>query len=89
MLQLKRTQKTKDGQEVKHQDNFRCTITCGFCGKRRHYEDECHLNRRECEKLKKAERERRKTPGKGGGAEGGGPNPGGSKSKDNPGGRRS
>ena len=29
MLQLKRTQKTKDGQEVKHQDHFRCTITCG------------------------------------------------------------
>ena len=32
MLQLRRTQKTKDGQEVKHQDHFRCTITCGYCG---------------------------------------------------------
>ena len=55
MLQLKRTQKAKDGQEVKHQDHFPCTITCGYCGKRRHYEDECHIKRRESEKLKKAE----------------------------------
>ena len=89
MLQLKRKQKTKDGQEVKHQDNFCCTNTCGFCGKRRHYEDECHIKRRESEKLKKPEEERRKTAGRGEGAEGGGPNPGGSKGKGNPGGRRS
>ena len=67
MLQLQRKQKTKDGQEVKHQDHFRCTITCGHCGKRRHYEDECHIKRRESEKLKKAEEERRKNAGKGGG----------------------
>ena len=26
MLQLKRTQKTKDAQEVKHQDHFRCRV---------------------------------------------------------------
>ena len=45
MLQLKRTQKTKDGQEVKHQDHFHCTITCGYCGNRRHYEDECHIKK--------------------------------------------
>ena len=70
--QLKRTQKTKDGQEVKHQDHFRCTITCGFCGKRRHYENECHIKRRESEKLNKAEGERSKTASKGGGAERGG-----------------
>ena len=43
LLQLKRTQKTNDGQEVKHEDPFRCTITCGCCGKRRHSEDECHI----------------------------------------------
>ena len=67
MLQLRRTQKTKDGQEVKHQDHFRCTITCGYCGKRRHYEDECHIKRRESEKLKKAEEERRKNARKRGG----------------------
>ena len=66
MLQLRPTQKTKDGQEVKHQDHFRCTITCGYCGKRRHYEDECHIKRRESEKLKKAEEERRKTLVRGG-----------------------
>ena len=81
MLQLKHTQKTKDGQEVKHQDPFRCTITCGFCGKRRHYEDECHVKRRESEKHKKAKEERRKTAGKGGEAEGGGANSGGFKGK--------
>ena len=32
MLQLNRTQETKNGQDVKHQDNFRRTITCGHCG---------------------------------------------------------
>ena len=68
MLQLRGTQKTKDGQEVKHQDHFRCTITCGYCGERRHYEDECHIKRRESEKLKKAEEERVRTPVRGGGA---------------------
>ena len=47
MLQLKRTQKTKDGQEVRHKDHFRCTISCGYCGKWRHYEDECRIKRRE------------------------------------------
>ena len=67
MLQLRRTQKTKDGQEVKHQDHFRCTITCGYCGKTRHYEDECHIKRRESEKLKKAKEEQRKNAAKGGG----------------------
>ena len=89
MLQLKGTQKTKDGQQVKHQDHFRCTITCEFCGKRRHYEDEDHIKRRESEKLKKTEEKRGKTAGKGRGANMGGPNPGGSKGKGNPGGRRS
>ena len=73
LLQLKRTQKTKDGQGVKHQDLFRCTITCGYCGKSRHYEDECHTQRRESEKHKKMEEERRKNAGKGK-LEGGGHN---------------
>ena len=63
MLQLKCTQKAKDGQEVKHQDHFRCTIMCGYCVKRRHCEDECHM---------KVEEERRKNAGKGGRPEGGG-----------------
>ena len=88
MLQLKRTQKTKDGQEVKHQDHFRCTMTRGYGGKRRHYEYECHIKRRECEKLKKAEEERRKNAGKGGRPERGGPNPGRFKGKGNRGGGR-
>ena len=44
-----------------HQDHFRCTITCGYCGKRRQYEDECHIKKRETDKLKRQEAERQKT----------------------------
>ena len=61
MLQMKRQQHTKDGKCVTHQDHFRCTITCGYCGKRRHYEDECHIKKRESDKLKRQEAERQKT----------------------------
>ena len=61
MLQMKRQQHTKDGKPVTHQDHFRCTITCGYCGKRRHYEDECHIKKRESDKLKRHEAERQKT----------------------------
>ena len=43
MLQLKRQQHTKNGETVTDQDHFRCTITCGYCGKCRHYEDGCHI----------------------------------------------
>ena len=44
-----------------HQDHFRCTITCGYCGKHRHYEDECHIKKRERDKLKRQEAEPKKT----------------------------
>ena len=83
MLQMKRQQHTKDGKPVTHQDHFRCTITCGYCGERRHYEDECHIKKRETDKLKPQEAERQKTQtparnppngdegGKGGGKGGG------------------
>ena len=83
MLQMKRKQHTKDGKPVTHQDHFRCTITCGYCGKRLHYEDECHIKKRESDKLKRQEAERQKTQtptknpqnwdkgGKGGGKRGG------------------
>ena len=83
MLQMKRQQHTKDGKPVTHQDHFRCTITCGYCGKRRHYEDECHIKKRESDELKRQEAERQKTQtptrnppigdkgGKGGGKGGG------------------
>ena len=42
LLQPQRKRKTKDGQEVKQQDHLCCTITCGYCSKRRHFGDECH-----------------------------------------------
>ena len=90
MLQMKRQQHTKDGKNVTHQDHFRCTITCGYCGKRRHYEDACHIKKRESDKHKRQDAERQKTQtptkspqngdkggkrgGKGGG-KGGTPNP--------------
>ena len=90
MLQMKRQQHTKDGKPVTNQGHFRCTITCGYCCKRRHYEDECHIKKRESDKLKRQEAERQKTQnpnknpqngdkgGKGGGkggSKGGPPNP--------------
>ena len=90
MLQMKRQQHTKDGRAVTHQDHFRCTITCGYCGKRRHYKDKCHTKKRESDKHKRQEAERQKTQtptripqnwdkGGGGGGKGGGkggnPNP--------------
>ena len=83
MLQMKRQQHTKDGKPLTHQDHFRCTITCGYCCKCRHYEEECHIKKRESDKLKRQEAERQKTEtptknpqngdkgGKGGGREGG------------------
>ena len=43
-----------------HQDHFMCTITCGYCGKRRHYEDKCHIKKRESDKLKRQEAKRQK-----------------------------
>ena len=60
MLQLQRKQKTKDGQQGKHQEHFGCTITCEYCGNEGHYEDDGHINCRESAKLSKAEEERRK-----------------------------
>ena len=90
VLQLKRQQHTKDGKTVTHQDHFRCTISCGYCGKRRHYGDECHIIKRESNKHKRQEAERQNAqtptrtpqngdkgckPGGKGGGKGGTPNP--------------
>ena len=46
-------------------DHYRCTITCAFCGKRKHYEDECYHKQRLSAKLKGED------PGKGSGKVGG------------------
>ena len=87
---MKRQQHSNDGKTVTHQDHFRCTITCGYCGKHRHYQDESHIKKRASDKLKRQEAERQKnqTPtrttqngdnlGKGGGRggdKGGAPSP--------------
>ena len=81
VLQLKRQQHTKDEKTVTHKDHFRCTIICGYCGKRRHYAEECHIKKRESDKHKRQEAECQKTAtrtpqngdkgGKGGGRGGG------------------
>ena len=57
MLQRKRQQHNKNGKPGTHQDHFRCTITSGCCGKRPHYEDECHIKKRESDKHKRQEAE--------------------------------
>ena len=45
-------QETNTGAKPKMPDHYRCTITCAFCGKRKHYEGECYHKQRLSEKLK-------------------------------------
>ena len=87
MLLLQRKQKTKDGQEVIHEDHFRCTETLRILRQGWPNEDECHIKRRDSETLKKAEGERGKNAGKSK-PEGACHNPGRSPGKGNPGGGR-
>ena len=54
-------QEKNTGAKAKLPDHYRCTITCAFCGKRKHYEDECYHKRRLSAKLKGED------PGKGSG----------------------
>ena len=61
MLQMKRQQHSKDGKTVTHRDPFRCTITRSYCGKHRHYEDDCHIKKHESDRLKRQEAERQKS----------------------------
>ena len=39
-------QEKNTGAKAKLPDHYRCTITCAFCGKRKHYEDECYHKQR-------------------------------------------
>ena len=71
-------QETNTGAKAKMLDHYRCTITCAFCWKRKHYEDECYHKQRLSAKLKGED------PGKGsgkGGGKGNGNNSGKGKSK--------
>ena len=45
-------QETNTGVKPRMPDHYRCTITCAFCGKRKHYEDECYHKQRLSAKLK-------------------------------------
>ena len=45
-------QETNTGSKAKLPDHYRCTITFAFCGKRKHYEDECYHKQRLSAKLK-------------------------------------
>ena len=58
-------QETNTGAKKQLPDHYRCTITCAFCGKQKHYEDECYLKQRLSAKLKGED------PGKGSGKGGG------------------
>ena len=58
-------QETNTGAKAKMPDHYRCAITCAFCGKRKHYEDECYDKQRLSAKLKGED------PGKGSGKGGG------------------
>ena len=58
-------QESNTGAKAKMPDHYRCTITCAFCGKRKHYEDECYHKQRLSAKLKGED------PGKGSGKGGG------------------
>ena len=50
-------------------DHYRCTISCAFCGKRRHYEDECY--HKQCLSAKLKGEDPGKGSGKGSGKGGG------------------
>ena len=58
-------QEKNTGAKAKLPDHYRCTITCAFCGKRKHYEDECYHKQRLSAKLNGED------PGKGSGKGGG------------------
>ena len=58
-------QETNTGAKAKMPDHYSCTITCAFCGKRKHYEDECYRKQRLSAELKGGE------PGRGSGKGGG------------------
>ena len=58
-------QEKNTGAKAKLPDHYRCTIRCAFCGKRKHYEDECYHKQRLWPKLKCED------PGRGSGKGGG------------------
>ena len=58
-------QEKNTGAKAKLPDHYRCTITCAFCGKRKHYDHECYHKQRLSAKLKGED------PGKGSGKSGG------------------
>ena len=58
-------QETNTSAKAKMPNHYRCTITCAFCGKRKHYEDESYHKQRLAMKLKGEDP--CKGPGKGGG----------------------
>ena len=62
LVQGKKQETNTAGGKAKLPDHYRCTITCAFCGKRKHYEDECYHRQRLSANLKT-----KNASGKGGG----------------------
>ena len=77
MVQGKK-QETNTGGKAKLPDHYRCTITCAFGGKRKHYEDGCYHKQRLSAKLKNEN-----ASGKGSGKGNGNKDSGQGKSKGN------
>ena len=92
LLQQKKKQELNTGTKTTMPDHFRCTVTCAFCGRRKHYEDECNHKKRLSAKLKKGMEtgggyqsgksgEKGKGKGKGKGQDKKGNDPGGGRGK--------
>ena len=74
----RKKQETNTGAKARMPYHYRCTITCVFCGKRKHYQNDCYHKQRLSAKLKGED------PGKGsgkGGGKGNGKDSGKGKSK--------
>ena len=57
-------QETNTSARVKMPDHYRCTITCAFCGKRKHNEDECYHKQRLSAKKSRRKQKKSQKPRK-------------------------
>ena len=60
-------QETNTRKKEKMPEHFRCTVTCAFCGSRKHYEDEFNDKKKLCARLKsEVDKDETRIEGKGG-----------------------
>ena len=71
LVVLGKKQETNTGGKATMPDHYRCTITCAFCGKRKHYKDDRYHKQRLSAKLKsEAQNGGRSSGGKSNGGKG-------------------